>query len=262
MVQKIALEEHFLSPEYIEPWLPTVAEMPKAKSEYLLGALTDFGERRLASMDKAGIKRAVLGLAGPGAQVQRDTAKAMRDAKASNDFGKFTACGQAYMDIYNRNPEATENDQVLYNAGVCFEEGKSIGAAITAYNTLEKYYPNSKITARAVARLGKAYGDIAFYDRAAEKLEQYAGADKKKKGYAGEKDAYEAMSNAVFFRKGIGDDAKAIDDTKYFIATFGPKKPQEAANAMFSMTGIYEKQGDGDAIIKHLRENPKQAFLD
>src|SRR4051812_42001351 len=86
MVKKIALEEHFLSPEYVEPWLPTVAEMPAAKRDYLHGALTDFGERRLASMDKAGITHAVLGLAGPGAQVQRDTAKAIRDAKSSNDF--------------------------------------------------------------------------------------------------------------------------------------------------------------------------------
>jgi 2,3-dihydroxybenzoate decarboxylase len=86
MVQKIALEEHFLSPEYIEPWLPTVAEMPTAKRDYLLGALTDFGERRLATMDKAGIARAVLAIAGPGAQRERDTAKAIRDARSSNDF--------------------------------------------------------------------------------------------------------------------------------------------------------------------------------
>ena len=86
MVQKIALEEHFLSPECIEPWLPTVAEMPAAKREYLLACLTDFGERRLASMDKAGISRAILGLAGPGAQAERDTASAVRNAKASNDF--------------------------------------------------------------------------------------------------------------------------------------------------------------------------------
>ncbi|HEX4416328.1 MAG TPA: tetratricopeptide repeat protein [Kofleriaceae bacterium] len=169
-------------------------------------------------------------------------------AKESGDFTKYVACGQSYMDIYNRNPESTENDEVLYNAGVCFEEGKSIGAAIQAFNTLEKYYPKSKVTARAVARLGKAYGDIAYYDRASDKLEQYA------KAYAGEKDAYDAMSDAVFYRKGIGDDAKAIENTKYFIRTFGVKKPQESANAMFSLTGIYEKQGDGDVVIKHLRE--------
>src|SRR5687767_6784339 len=86
MVQKIALEEPFLSPEYIEPSLPTVAEVPAAKREYLLDCLTDFGERRLASMDKAGIRRAVLAVAGPGAQRERDTAKAIRDARSSNDF--------------------------------------------------------------------------------------------------------------------------------------------------------------------------------
>ena len=169
-------------------------------------------------------------------------------AKDSHDFAKYVACGQAYMDIYNRNPEASENDEVLYNAGVCFGEGKSIGAEISAYNTLEKYYPKSKLTARAVALLGKAYGDVAYYDRASDKLEQYA------KAYAGEKDAYDAMSNAVFFRKGIGDDTKAIDDTKYFIKTFSQKKPQEAASAMFSLTSIYEKQGDPDVVMKHLRD--------
>ena len=86
MVQKIALEEHFLSPEYIEPWLPTVAEMPAAKRDYLLGALTDFGERRLAAMDNAGIKRAVLALAGPGVQVERDTATAIRNARRRTTF--------------------------------------------------------------------------------------------------------------------------------------------------------------------------------
>ena len=52
------------------------------------------------------------------------------------------------------------------------------------------------------------------------------------------------MSDAVFYRKGIGDDDKAIENTKYFIKTFGAKKPQEAANAMFSLTSVYEKQGD------------------
>ena len=118
---------------------------------------------------------------------------------------------------------------------MCFEEGKSIGAAIGTFNTLQKYYPNSKITAKAVARLGKAYGDIAFYDRASDKLEEYA------KKYAGEKDAHDAMNDAVLYRKGLGDDQKAIDDTKYFIKTFGPKNAADAANASFSLTSIYEK---------------------
>lgn len=183
------------------------------------------------------------------AQSMRKRAEKMEaEAKDTKDFAKYVECGQAYLDIYNSNPEAADNDEVLYNAGVCFEEGRSIGVAIQMYSLLKKYYPNSKITARATARLGKAYGDIAFYDRAAAELEAYA------KKYAGEKDAYDAMSDAVFYRKGIGDDAKAIENTKYFVKTFGGKKPAEAANAMFSLTSVYEKQGDENAVIKHLKE--------
>jgi tetratricopeptide (TPR) repeat protein len=170
------------------------------------------------------------------------------EGKRTGDFSKYVACGQGYLDIYNRNPESPENDVVLYNAGVCFEEGKSISAAIQAFNLLQKYYPNSKQTAKAIARLGKAYGDIAYYDRASDKLEEYA------KKYAGEQDAYDAMNDAVLYRKGIGDDAKAIDDTKYFVKMFATKRAKEAANALFSLTGIYEKQGDGDVVIKHLRD--------
>jgi TolA-binding protein len=183
------------------------------------------------------------------AQSMRKRAEKLeKDAKESKDFSKYVACGQAYIDIYNRNPESKENDEVLYNALVCYHDGKSVGAALLAFNLLTRYYPNSKLMPRAIGRIGKAYGDVAFYDKAAEKLEEYA------KKYAGEADAYSAMSDAVFYRKGIGDDAKAIANTKFFIETFGKKKPTEAANAMFSLTTIYEKQGDKDAVIKHLRE--------
>jgi len=86
MVKKIALEEHFLCPGFVEYWDPTVAEMPAAKREQLLACLTDFGERRLGSMDRAGISRAVLGLAGPGVQAERDVATAIRNARSANDF--------------------------------------------------------------------------------------------------------------------------------------------------------------------------------
>ena len=82
MVKKIALEEHFLCPGFIEYWNPTVAEMPAAKRDRLLSRNTDFGELRLASMDKAGIERAVLALAGPGVQAEPDAATAIRTAKA------------------------------------------------------------------------------------------------------------------------------------------------------------------------------------
>jgi len=86
MVTKIALEEHFLSPGLVDDWLPTVTEVPQAKAEQLLAQLTDFGDRRLEAMDKAGIARAVLSVSGPGVQAERDTTAALRKAQDANDF--------------------------------------------------------------------------------------------------------------------------------------------------------------------------------
>lgn len=169
-------------------------------------------------------------------------------AKESGDLAKYVECGQAYLEIYNRDPGGDNSDEVLYNAGVCFEEGKSVGAAIQMFETLAKKYPDSEQAQKSIARLGNSYAQIAWYDRAAERLETYA------KKYGGEDDAYKAMSNAVFYRKGIGDDAEAIKDTEFFIKQFGKKKDlrDEAANAMFSMTSIYEKQGDRNKVVSHL----------
>jgi len=86
MVKKIALEEHFIDPATEAYWRPTMVDVAPAKTTQLYGALTDFGEQRLAMMDKTGIARAVLAIAGPGVQVEPDTATAVRNARASNDF--------------------------------------------------------------------------------------------------------------------------------------------------------------------------------
>ena len=86
MVNKIALEEHFLDPATVDYWRPTMVDVPPAKTAQLYACLTDFGEQRLQMMDKTGITRMVLAIAGPGVQAERDTATAMRAARASNDF--------------------------------------------------------------------------------------------------------------------------------------------------------------------------------
>lgn len=179
------------------------------------------------------------------ARKRKDAERLESEAKASRDLSAYTRCGDAYLAIYNEDPAAIDNDETLYNAGVCYEEGAAATAAFAAYGLLTKYYPRSRIAMKALARTGKLYGDIAMYDRAAEKLEEYA------TRYAGERDAYDAMSDAVFYRRGIGDRAKAIADTQYIVKTFGTKKPELAAAAMFSLTMYYEN--DPDALIKHLR---------
>jgi 2,3-dihydroxybenzoate decarboxylase len=86
MVKKIALEEHFISPGLVDYWKPTVVDVPPKFAEQLFNRLTDFADQRLQIMDRTGIVRAVLSVAGPGVQVERDSATATRKAAESNDF--------------------------------------------------------------------------------------------------------------------------------------------------------------------------------
>ena len=86
MVKKIAVEEHCLCPGFEDYWVPTVVDLAPKKRDDFYARLTDFGELRLAAMDRAGIARSVLSLAGPGVQAERDTNTAIRRAREANDF--------------------------------------------------------------------------------------------------------------------------------------------------------------------------------
>ena len=66
MIRKIALEEHFMAPDFVDYWSTTFGNISPELSDKALGALSDFGGRRLDDMDRNGIEFAVLGLAGPG----------------------------------------------------------------------------------------------------------------------------------------------------------------------------------------------------
>lgn len=86
MVKKIALEEHVMFPGLRDYWEPTVKDLDQQTYDRVLGRLTDFGGERIELMDQSGIDKAVLSLAGPGVQLEPDTAKATRKAKEANDL--------------------------------------------------------------------------------------------------------------------------------------------------------------------------------
>lgn len=85
-MRKIALEEHFMSPGLEEYWRPTMADVPPKIFKYIYPRLTNFGALRLRDMDGAGIETAVLSIAGPGVQVERDARRATAKAAEANDF--------------------------------------------------------------------------------------------------------------------------------------------------------------------------------
>lgn len=85
-MKKIALEEHFSGPgfeKYLEEVRPLFDPDVLRDIEELL---PEFDEKRLASMDAAGIEIAVLSQTAPGVQSEPDAARAAKAARAGNDF--------------------------------------------------------------------------------------------------------------------------------------------------------------------------------
>lgn len=166
--------------------------------------------------------------------------------------GRFKDCGDTYLDIFSRYGEGEDLAEVLFNAGVCYERARLMGQAVRMREELTKRFPKSNLAQKAQYALGKNYADIAMYDLAAARYEEFA------KKFGGEKEAPTALSNATFLRKGLGQDDKAIEDTNFFIKQYGAKKPKEAAAAHYSVADIYEKRKDYDDMIKHLQNYLKQ----
>ncbi len=133
MVNKIALEEHFLDPGTVDYWRPTMVDVAPQKTAQLYACLTDFGEQRLQTMDKAGIARAVLAIAGPGVQIERDTAAAVRNARVSNDFlaKEIQKCPERYSGFAHlamQDPKAAADELER-----CVAELKFCGAMINGH---------------------------------------------------------------------------------------------------------------------------------
>jgi 2,3-dihydroxybenzoate decarboxylase len=85
-MKKIALEEHFMAPGLEGYWESTMGNVARAMYEHVSQRLSDFGELRLSDMDAAGIEIAVLGLAGPGVQIEPDAKLASQKAAQANEF--------------------------------------------------------------------------------------------------------------------------------------------------------------------------------
>ena len=85
-MRKIALEEHFMAPEFLTYFASTKVNISHTLYDKAVEALSDFGERRLAQMDAHGVSRSILSLAGPGVQAEANTAVAVRLARRCNDL--------------------------------------------------------------------------------------------------------------------------------------------------------------------------------
>lgn len=168
-----------------------------------------------------------------------------REAERTNDWDRFVAAASAYLEIYHATPDEPDNDEVLYNAAHLFEKGRAIDEALGTYELLEKHYPRSKLVMRSMTHMANLYANTARFDKAADKLEQYA------KRYAAEKDAREAIRDAAYFRRALGDRKRAIADAEFFIKTYGAKDPAAAADASWMRIAAAESEPIAITYLEH-----------
>ncbi len=179
----------------------------------------------------------------PPTSSESERVKQRQRAEALEVEGKYIACAEAYMGIYNADPRGDHTDEVLYNAGVCFADGKSTGLAIKAFSLLEKRHPSSRLIGRALIYRASLAASYADYGQAARVYELYA------KRFGGEKDAPSMLQNAITYRRALGQDKEAIANIERFAKMYGRKLKEESAAALFSLASIHEKAGDVNATI-------------
>jgi 2,3-dihydroxybenzoate decarboxylase len=97
MQGKVALEEHFVTPDLVGTIFPSIG-WKEDEWRRMAELLQETGERRLSAMDAAGIEIAVLSLAAPCIQDEVDTAQAIERSAHANDV--LSAVVEARPDRY------------------------------------------------------------------------------------------------------------------------------------------------------------------
>jgi 2,3-dihydroxybenzoate decarboxylase len=143
-LSKIALEEHFMVPDFMGYFAETYANINADIAKLAPSALMDFGERRLSTMDEHHIDYVVLSLSGPGVQAERDPAVALKKAKSVNDFlaaeiQKRPARygGFAHLAMHNPARAAAELERCVRDLG--FQGAMINGQTNGEYLDLDKY---------------------------------------------------------------------------------------------------------------------------
>lgn len=185
-----------------------------------------------------------------------------REIERSERGGAHREAGLRYLQLAERFPRYPRLDEVYSNAAVSLERARLIGLAVQARQRLIQLYPESPLAKRAIFRLAQGYHSLAFFEQAADHYEQFAAS------YGGEiaadpsdetqVDAPRALRTAAFFRRGLGQTERAIEDVRRFVRAYGQGKDpglrEQAAAAFFELAQVYEQRGERERLRRHLVE--------
>jgi len=115
-----------MAPQFIEYFRSTAVNISADLFEKAVGALSDFGERRIAAMHENEISQAILSLSGPGVQIEKDTKTAVRLARDCNDFlgdkiqlNPKRYGGFAHLALQDPKEAAAELERCVRELGFC-----------------------------------------------------------------------------------------------------------------------------------------------
>lgn len=201
------------------------------------------------------------GLCDPLEQLRCDIQR--KKAEAHQAKQEFRDAAYTYVNIFRKYQECGKLDEVLYNAAINFEASKLIGRAIKVRGVLIDKFPESELAKKALYLTGANFQALALYPKAADYYESFASkypnedgrscTEAERKADACPK-AADALQDAVFFRLGLGDDEKAVEDAKLYEKNFSKKYARETSQVIYSLASIYERQGDWKKVAEHYQD--------
>ncbi len=182
--------------------------------------------------------------------------------EAVEKTGDHRQAGKLYLQLADRYPNDPKIADIYYNAAVNFDKSKLIGLAIQAREKLIQIKPDDPLSKKSIYRIGQSFAFIASYEQAAEKFEIFANKYPGEIAKTEEKDAFQridapsAIRTASFFRRGLGQTDKAIDDANLFLKNYGGRKEyfDQAAGVFFDLGQIYEQRKDYQKLKQHFSE--------
>jgi hypothetical protein len=172
-------------------------------------------------------------------------AEAYQEQGKQGDPEGFVKCADTYVQVYNDNETHDRADTLLFNAARCYEAAYLVGKAIRTRTILLERHTDSKHYQLTLQELGQNYQRIAFFDKAAERFEEYS------TKYSKDKFTPEALQNAFLFRQGLGDEAKAQENLNRYENLYRKKDPKTAAKIFWSKHELLDTE---EQRLAHARE--------
>jgi tetratricopeptide (TPR) repeat protein len=183
-----------------------------------------------------------------------------KKAEAHQSRREFREAARTYVRIAREFRECGRLDEVLYNAAINYEAARLVGRAIRAREVLIERFPDSEFSKRAYYLVGANYHALAIYRKAADYYEQFA---RKYPGETGDRctdaertagtctNAPLALQNATFFRLGLGETEKAIENARQYERLYKTRRPREVAQVVYSIGAIYEQASNWREVVDH-----------